>query len=85
MTNDSDFFLLGFIDTSTLVGHFVSPPKEREKGDRRDSRGNEREGQGRKRIRNEREETEDITKTRLCKHVENFTSKKTKKNSDKIL
>ena len=33
--------VLGFNDTSTLVGHFVSSPREREK---RDSRGDEREG-----------------------------------------
>ena len=33
--------VLGFNDTSTLVGHFVSSPREREK---RESRGNEREG-----------------------------------------
>ena len=51
---------LGFNDTSTLVGHFVSSPREREKRDRRDSRGDEREGQGRKRNRNESEETEEI-------------------------
>ena len=37
-----------FNDTSTFVGHFVSSPREREKRDRRDSRGDEREGQGRK-------------------------------------
>ena len=49
--------VLGFNDTSTFVGHFVSSPREREK---RDSRGDEREGQGRKRNRNEREETEEI-------------------------
>ena len=42
---------------STLVGHFVSSPRERKK---RDSRGDEREGQGRKRNRNESEETEEI-------------------------
>ena len=42
---------------STLVGHFVSSPgREREKRDRRDSRGDERERQGRKRHRNESEE-----------------------------
>ena len=29
--------VLGFNDTSTLVGHFVSSPREREKRDRRDS------------------------------------------------
>ena len=42
---------------STLVGHFVSSPREREK---RDSRGDEREGQERKRNRNESEEKEEI-------------------------
>ena len=52
--------MLGFNDTSTLVGHFVSSPREREKRDRRDSRRDEREGQGRKRNRNESEETEEI-------------------------
>ena len=49
--------VLGFNDTSTLVGHFVSSPREMEK---RDRRGDEREGQGRKRIRHESEETEEI-------------------------
>ena len=49
--------MLGFNDTSTLVGHFVSSPREREK---RDSRGDEREGQGGKRNRNESQETEEI-------------------------
>ena len=39
--------VLGVNNTSTLVGHFVSSPREREKRDRRD----EREGQGRKRTR----------------------------------
>ena len=52
--------MLGFNDTSTFVGHFVSSPREREKKDRRDSRGDGRKGQGRKRNRNEREETEEI-------------------------
>ena len=51
---------MGFNDTSTLVGHFVSPPREREKRDRRGSIGDKREGQGRKRNMNEREETEEI-------------------------
>ena len=56
---DMSFFLcvLGFNDTSTLAGHFVSSPREREK---RDSRGDEKEGQGRKTNRNEIEETEEI-------------------------
>ena len=37
--------MLGFNDTSTLVGHFVSSPREREIRDRRVSRGDERDGQ----------------------------------------
>ena len=49
--------MLGFNDTSTLVGNFVSSHREREK---RDSSGDEREGQGRKWNRNESEETEEI-------------------------
>ena len=49
--------VLGFNDTSALVGQFVSSPRKREK---RDSRGDERERQGRKSNRNEREETEEI-------------------------
>ena len=57
---EQDLIVLGFNDTSTLVGHFVSSPREREKRYRRDSRGDEREGQGRKRNRNESEETEEI-------------------------
>ena len=54
------FYLIdcvGFNDTSTLVGHFVSSPRKREK---RDITGDEREGRGRKRNRNESEETEKI-------------------------
>ena len=54
------FIVLGFNDTSTLVGHFVSSPRERERSDRRESRRDEREEQGRKRNRNESEETEEI-------------------------
>ena len=34
--------VLGCNDTSALVGHFVSSPREREKRDRRDSRRDER-------------------------------------------
>ena len=52
--------LVGVNDTSIFVGHFVSPPREREKRDRRDSNGDERERQGRKRNRNESEEIEEI-------------------------
>ena len=59
-TNIYGLIVLGFNDTSTLEGHFVSSPREREKRDRRESRGDEREGQGRKRNRNESEETEEI-------------------------
>ena len=53
--------LLKFNDTSTLVGHFESSPREREKRDRRDSRGDERDGQRRKREMKESEGTEEIT------------------------
>ena len=52
--------VLGFNGMLTLVGHFVSSPREREKRDRRDGRGDEREGQGRKRNRTESEDTEEI-------------------------
>ena len=41
--------MLGFNDMSTLVGHFKLSTREREKRGRRDSRGDEREGQGKKR------------------------------------
>ena len=40
--------MLGFNDTSTLVGHFVSSPREREKRDRKASIGDEREGVSKK-------------------------------------
>ena len=49
--------VLVFNDMSTLVGYFVSSPREREKTD---SRGDEREGQGRKTKRNESKETAEI-------------------------
>ena len=51
--------MLGFNDTSILVGYFVSSPREMEMRDRRDSRGDEREGQERKRKMNESEEIEE--------------------------
>ena len=57
---DRQWLYRSFNDTSTFVGHFVWSPREREKRDRRDSRGAAREGQGRKRNRNESEETEEI-------------------------
>ena len=51
------------LELSTLVGHFVSFPREREKRDRGDSRGDEREGQGRKKKMNEREKKTEEIKT----------------------
>ena len=51
--------MLGFNDPSALVDH-LSSPREREKRDRRDSRGDKREGQGRKKNRNENKETEEM-------------------------
>ena len=42
------------------MGHNVLSPREREKRDRSDSTGDEREGQGRQTNRNESEETEGI-------------------------
>ena len=50
--NQGELIVLGFNEPSTLVGHFVLSPREREKSDRRDSRRDEREGLGRKRNRN---------------------------------
>ena len=47
--------MLGFNNTSTLVGHFVSSPRGREKMDRRDSRRDEKDGQGSKRNRSDSE------------------------------
>ena len=47
------FIELELNDTSTVVCHFVSSPRERKKRDIRDSRGEERDGKGRKRNRNE--------------------------------
>ena len=44
------------------MGHFVLSPRERKKRQRRDSRRDERDGQGRKRNRNESEKTEEITR-----------------------
>ena len=48
-TCTNTLIVLGFNDTSTLEGHFVSSPREREKRDRRDSREDISGGQGRKR------------------------------------
>ena len=52
--------VLEFNDTSTLVGLFVSSPREKKKRDKKDSRRDEREEQGKKRNRSESEETEEI-------------------------
>ena len=49
--------VLGFKDTSTLVGHFVSSPREREKRDKEIVE----EMKERDREENESEETEEIT------------------------
>ena len=43
---------------SSLVGHFLSSPREREK--REEIAGDESEGQGRKKNMNESEETEEL-------------------------
>ena len=61
--------VLGFNGTSTLVGHFVQSPREREKRYRNDSREDEREGQGRKRKINESEETEEIKTFPLYRYL----------------
>ena len=58
--SDEDLIVLVFNDMSTLVGHFVLSPREREKRDRRDSREDEREGWERKRKMNGNEDTEEI-------------------------
>ena len=60
-----NLIVLGFNDMSTPVGHFVLSPREREKRDQNHSKGDEKEGQGRKRKMNESEETEEI-------HVQNI-------------
>ena len=52
--------MLGFNDTSIIVGQLLSSPREKEKRDSRDTRGYVREGQWRKRKMNESEETEEI-------------------------
>ena len=55
---EPDFCLCwGLMICQPMVGHFVSLPREREKRDRRDSRGDEREDRGKKRKMNG-EETE---------------------------
>ena len=43
-----NLIVLGFNDTSTLVGHFVLSPRERENRDRRDSRRDEKKREGKK-------------------------------------
>ena len=54
--------VLGFNDTSTLVGRSFCVVSQRKGEKRRDSSRDEIEGQGRKRNRNEREETEETSK-----------------------
>ena len=63
--------VLGFYHMSTLVGHFVSSRREREKRDSRD----EREGQGRKRKMNESKDTDEIKhspSTHTCPTVSKY-------------
>ena len=71
LTNAEIGFLivLGLNDMSTLVSHFMLAPREREKRDRRDRIGDEREGLGRKKDRNENEETEEIVTFHLCPYL----------------
>ena len=59
--------VLGFNNMSTLVGHFVSSPRERDKTDRRDSRGDKR-GTGKK----ERDREERGTGMKVKKQNENI-------------
>ena len=42
-----NLIVLGFNDTSTLVGHFVSSPREREKREKTAEEMKERNGEGR--------------------------------------
>ena len=63
--HNCELIVLVLNDTSTLVGHFVLSPREREKRDRGDSRGEEeveemKERDRRERKINETEETEEI-------------------------
>ena len=60
--------VLGFNHISTLVGHFMSSPIEREKRDNRDRR-DEREEQGRKRNRNKSEEKEEVKTSPLYPYL----------------
>ena len=61
------FVELVFNDTSTLVGHFVSSHREREKTNRRDSRRDEKDRGERK--MNESEETEEMKTFPLYPHL----------------
>ena len=58
-------YCVGFNDTSTLGGHFMSSPREREKRNRRESRRDERKKQERKR----NEETKEIKTFPLCPYL----------------
>ena len=73
--------VLGFNGTWTIVGHFVLSPREGEKRDRRDSRGDERKGHGRKINRNESEKTEEIKTLPLYPHLLQGGYKWKKKNN----
>ena len=57
LTAQRILIVLGFNDMSVLLDHYVSSSREREKRDRRDSRGDEREGLRRRTKMNKREKT----------------------------
>ena len=65
--NDRGLIVLGFNDTSTLVGYFMSSPRERKKRDRRDSRRDER-GTGKKQEQ-ANEETDEIKLSTLYPYL----------------
>ena len=61
--------VLGLTTCQPMWVIFMSSPREREKRDRRDSCGDEREGQGRKRNMNVSEETEEIKTSPLYPYL----------------
>ena len=66
--------VLGFNDTSTLVGHFVSSPREREK---RDIVEEMKESNREERNRNESEETEVKTSPSILTHYKDSVPTRT--------
>ena len=62
----------------------MSSPREREKRDRRESRGDEREGQGRKRNRNEKG-SGDMEQTKKCyRRTDGWTDGRTDRQTKAI-